>query len=239
MAAPKEPKAGIVLFCKKQNVKYYLLGKESKWVKDDQPEGVWLNTFDHVSDTVVKTEDAAKEYFKDQYKAVQALAPLIPKTNKSTPKQYPVHYAHIQHVDGVYKTKWCYCPEKQKYGFPKGGCKPRETILDCAKREFGEETFKDLQITFRKSISFTEGTQLFKFYVGEIEYDIMDTILADFEQNTKINRGDGSELCELKLYTEAELIENYKKMNFVSKHVIDMLFPQKKTRSRRSRSYKK
>lgn len=191
-------RAGVILFCADTHgKKKYLLGNESRWVKDIVPKGQWKRSFDHVSDEDCPhgMADAVK-YFKSQRDTIHRLVPTS-----------PFHFSQIEHADGVYKTKWMAPHPKIKYGFPKGGCEPSDKDeWACARREFQEETLSKLRGFTRDTMTFVyKGEQDIKMFIVEVEWDIMDDILDKFNDNKEDNFGDGTEFSDLKIFTRRQL----------------------------------
>ena len=218
-------RAGVILFCKDEHGnKKYLLGNESRWLKDLAEKSDWNAAFEQVSETKCpKGMPCAKHHFDQQRPIVQALFPDM-----------PIHYAQIDYKDDMYKTKWMAEHLKPKWGFPKGGCEPHDdSILECARREFHEETLSKLPGTVLDSISFLyKRDNEIELFVCEVEYDIMDRIVDHFAKNKKENKGDGTEFSDLKVFSRAQLkrMASHGETNEVAAIAIKKLFERRASR---------
>ena len=218
-------RAGVILFCTDEHgKKKYLLGNESHWLKDDVDKKDWDKAYEQVSDTrCPKGLSCAKRHFEDQREAVQALFP-----------DKPIHRAQIEYADGLYKTKWMTPHLKPKWGFPKGGCESHDaSILDCARREFYEETLSRLPGTMLDSISFLyKGNNEIELFVCEVEYDIMERIVEKFSNNRNSNDGDGTEFCDLGVFSRWQLkrMASHGETNEVAAIAIKKLFERRTSR---------
>ena len=210
---------GIIVFCTDRNgTKKYLLGEHSTWVRDvfgKNPK--WDKSWETLPDSTRNPRivfDAAKTHVYNLVK------------NKSLQR------TQIVHADGKYKTKWVVSHSKPLWGFPKGGCLPREDHLLCGKREFKEEVLSTLPGSFRDTLSFYHDLHDtdYEFFVYEVEYDIMERILEEFP----IKKGtEGTELIQLKSFTKTDL--DTLNVNDVTKKALQLLFKRRPNTRRRSR----
>ena len=217
-------RAGIILFCvDAHGKKKYLLGNESKWIKDLIPKDKWNPAYEHVSESKCRNMAGALRYFKHQKATVQALLP-----------DNPVHHAQIEHKDDVYSTKWMIAHEKPKWGLPKGHCEDSDkNIFACARREFHEETLSKLSGTVLDSISFPyKREDEIEFFVCEVEYDIMDAILDKFAKNLADNHGDGTEFSDLATFSQRQVkrMVAHMETNEATAIAMSKLFQRRSTR---------